>query len=135
MTKQLAEAYATQSNFNLQEMPAETLRVMNPANVSGWAIISGQTLVSVILSQKQDGLFISRGCSVVVPGLSHDDAKRLLQSNFRLRLLDEMQQPRSKVAMYTVDVLNLGNRRFAMTIQSDPTGGFSILAFFELPPN
>lgn len=135
LTAQLAEIHARLSNFQFQEMSTETLRSMNPNSVSGWAIISGQTLVSVILSQKQDGSFVSRGCSVIVPGLSYESAKRLLQSSFRLRLLDEMQQTGSKVATYTVEVLSLGNRKFAMTIQSDPAGGFSILAFFELPPD
>ncbi|WP_216073734.1 hypothetical protein, partial [Acinetobacter baumannii] len=73
----------------------------------GWTIISGQTLVSVILGQKQDGSLVSRSCSVVVPGLSYESAKRLLQSNFRLQLLDEMQQTGSKVATYTVELLSL----------------------------
>lgn len=106
---------------------------MNPANVDGLAIISGRTLVSVIISRKQDGLSISRGCSVVVPGLGHEDANRLLQSSYRLRFLGETQQVASLTAMYTVDALDLGDRGFAMKVQSNPAGGFSILALFEIP--
>ncbi|WP_204270062.1 hypothetical protein, partial [Enterobacter hormaechei] len=68
LTGQLAEIHARLSNFQFQEMPTEALRSMNPDSVRGWTIISGQTLVSVILGQKQDGSFVSRSCSVVVPG-------------------------------------------------------------------
>jgi hypothetical protein len=91
LIERLANLYAQHYGYKFKKLPHEKLLLMNPDVKARWGITNDKSAVIIQYGEKYDGDFLTRNCTVATEGLSFADAKRLIQENYRSRLVDEIR--------------------------------------------
>jgi hypothetical protein len=123
------------ANVGLQKsrpIPADQLRAMNDAEL-GYYVQVGETtfIASYGIKRDADGT-LSRNCTVVTTKMSLQDARKIIEGNYKVRLGSQERQGLSTLVMYAADLAGYVTKTFIVIQHSgdaDNTTSFSILDF------
>ena len=115
--------------FTHEKLSNIDVKTLNPDNELGYSVIIDDMITIVVMGSKDiDTGQKSRSCSVTFRELSFNDAKKIVENNFRVKQVDEMKQGLELIAFYRVELAGFSND-IAISIQN--MNNLSSLILFE----
>ena len=111
---------------------ADQLRLMGDADVGFWVRVGENTFAASYGAKRGTDGALSKNCSVSTTRMSLADARKMIESNYRVRLVSHERQGLSTLTMYAADLAGYV-KRTAIVIQhavaEDSTVSVSIVEF------
>jgi hypothetical protein len=121
---------ANASLFKSAEVSKEQLRLAGEGYKLGFFLRIDGAAVMAVLGSKAEGHFVSRNCTVTVPGLPLTDAKHVVEQNFVVTRLHQFKQGLSQIVLYATNLTGF-RKNVTISIQHSSEAALTSVSLFE----